>query len=68
MMTQIFELELDLHADGCTDGYDGVKPKHTDIAYLKGYAEGAQRLIEELKIAIAEICPDPIPDYSNCPF
>lgn len=48
MMTHFPDLEYDLHLDGCSDGYAGTPPKHLEVTYLQGYANGARTKINEL--------------------
>lgn len=42
-------MQEEIYTDGVTDGYEGIKPKHLDINYLQGYAEGTRAKLVEVQ-------------------
>ncbi len=46
---QMQEMQSEIYTDGISDGYEGVKPKHLDINYLQGYADGTRAKLVEVQ-------------------
>lgn len=46
---QMQEMQSEIYTDGITDGYEGNRPKHVDINYLQGYADGTRAKLVEVQ-------------------